>query len=186
VDKTHARIMVGARTFRDITDQCWDPGRRLADMDRDGVDRQVLSTVPVMFSYGAPPETALAPARYLNDHIAGVVAAHPGRFVGLATVPLQDPALAVGELGRAVTDLGLRGVEIGSNVNGKNLDDPALFPFFEAAVALGTPVFVHPWQMLGGERLERYFLAWLLGMPAETSLAIASLIFGGVLEPRAG
>jgi predicted TIM-barrel fold metal-dependent hydrolase len=85
VDDTHARIVVGGRNFRDITDQCWDPARRLTDMHRDGVDRQVLSTVPVLFSYGAPPETALALARYLNDHIAGVVAAHPDRFVGLAT-----------------------------------------------------------------------------------------------------
>jgi aminocarboxymuconate-semialdehyde decarboxylase len=182
IDAQTARIVVAGRNFRDITDQCWVPERRLADMDRDGVERQVLSTVPVMFSYWAPPAMALSLCRHLNDHIAGVVAAHPRRFVGLATVPLQDPALAVAELRRAVTELGLRGVEIGSNVNGQDLDAPALFPFFEAAAALGTAVFVHPWQMVGGERLERYYLGWLVGMPAETSLAIASVVFGGLLD----
>jgi len=138
--------------------------------------------VPVMFSYWAEPGRALELARYLNDQIAGVVSAHPTRFVGLGTIPMQKPDLAVAELTRCVRDLGLSGVEIGSNVNGANLDSPELFPIFEAAAALNAAVFIHPWEMAGRDRMPRYWLPWLVGMPAETSLAICSLIFGGVLE----
>jgi aminocarboxymuconate-semialdehyde decarboxylase len=95
---------------------------------------------------------------------------------------MQNPDLAIRELERCVRDLGLSGVEIGSNVNGANLDSPELFPIFEAAASLGAAVFVHPWEMVGKDRMTRYWLPWLVGMPAEVSLAICSLIFGGVLE----
>src|SRR5262245_32428682 len=135
-----------------------------------------------MFSYWAKAEHTYDLARLLNDHIAGVVRDFPGRFAGLGTVPLQDADLAAREAERCVRELGLSGVEVGTHVNGKNLDDPDLFPFFEAAQELGAAVFVHPWDMFGKDRLCRYFLAWLVGMPAETSLAICSLIFGGVLD----
>jgi aminocarboxymuconate-semialdehyde decarboxylase len=118
----------------------------------------------------------------LNDDIAEVQAARPERFVGLGSVPMQDSELAIGELERCMRDLGLAGVQIGSNVNGANLDSPELFPVFEAAQQLGAAVFVHPWEMVGRERMARYWLPWLVGMPAETSLAICSLIFSGVLE----
>jgi len=143
---------------------------------------QVLSTVPVMFSYWAEPAVALELATHLNDHIAGVVTRHPRRFVGLGTIPMQSPELAIRELERCVRELGLPGVQIGSNVNGANLDSPELFPIFEAAASLGAAVFVHPWEVAGRDRMARYWLPWLVGMPAETSLAICSLIFGGVLE----
>src|SRR5439155_7354292 len=101
---------------------------------------------------------------------------------GLGTLPMQAPDLAVRELERCVRDLGLRGVQIGSHVNDRNLDAPELFPVFEAAQALGACVFVHPWDMMAREKMPRYWLPWLVGMPAETSLAICSLLLGGVLE----
>jgi aminocarboxymuconate-semialdehyde decarboxylase len=110
------------------------------------------------------------------------VAQHPTRFVGLGTLPLQDPELAITELERCMGDLGLTGVEIGTNVNGWNLDSPELFPVFERAAALGAAVFVHPWDMLAPERMEKYWMRWLVGMPTEICLAICTMIFGGVLE----
>jgi aminocarboxymuconate-semialdehyde decarboxylase len=177
-----ARMMIDDQLFRVVEPNCWSPQHRLADCDRHGVHVQVLSTVPVMFSYWAKPHDTYDLSRLLNDHIAEVVRQHPSRFVGLGTVPLQDAELAVREMERCVRELGLCGVEIGSHVNGKNLDHPDLFPFFEAAQDLNAGVFVHPWDVLGKDRLGKYFLAWLVGMPAETALAICSVIFGGVLE----
>jgi aminocarboxymuconate-semialdehyde decarboxylase len=118
----------------------------------------------------------------LNDHLAGVVRDHPQRFVGLGTLPMQAPDLAVRELERCVGELGLCGVEIGSHVNGHNLDHPSVFPVLQAAEQLGAAVFVHPWDMMAKDRMGKYWLGWLVGMPAETALAICSVIFGGVLE----
>jgi aminocarboxymuconate-semialdehyde decarboxylase len=135
-----------------------------------------------MFSYWAKSEAALDLSRHLNDHIADVVRQHPRRFVGLGTLPLQDPELAIREMERCMSDLGLSGVEIGTHVNGWNLDAPELFPVLQAAERLGAAVFVHPWDMMAKERMTRYWLPWLVGMPAETALAICSLIFGGVLD----
>lgn len=177
-----ACMEIDGKHFRTVEPNCYDPEARLADCERDGVDVQVLSTVPVMFNYWAKPEHGLDLSRFLNDHIAGVVAQYPRRFIGLGTLPMQAPELAVRELERCVRELKLPGVEIGSHVNGWNLDDARLFPVFEAAQELGAAIFVHPWDMLGRERMEKYWLPWLVGMPAETSLAICSMIFGGVFE----
>jgi aminocarboxymuconate-semialdehyde decarboxylase len=184
-----ARMMIGERVFREITDNVWEPSRRLEEMDRANVSMQALSTVPVMFSYWAKPADALDLSRRLNDHIAEVVRANPTRFVGLATIPLQDPDLAARELERCVCDLGLRGAQIGTHVDANqhfgridtlNLDNAALQPVWSAAEQLDAAIFVHPWDMVGKERMPRYWLPWLVGMPAETSLAICSMIFGGV------
>jgi aminocarboxymuconate-semialdehyde decarboxylase len=175
-------MMLNGKLFREITSNSWDPDVRLGECDASEVDMQVLSTVPVMFSYWAPIGPALELSQFLNDHIADVVQAYPARFAGLGTIPLQDPDLAIRELERCVKQLGLRGVEIGSHVNHWNLSDPALFPFFEAAERLNAAIFIHPWDMIGKERMGRYWLPWLVGMPAEASLAICSLIFGGVLS----
>jgi aminocarboxymuconate-semialdehyde decarboxylase len=172
--------------FREIESNCWDPHARLKDCDAHQVDVQVISTVPVMFSYWAKPEHCLELSRFLNDHVASVVAKAPKRFVGLGTLPLQSPELAVRELERCVRELGLAGVQIGSHVTTEthdwNLDAPELFPVFEAAERLGASIFVHPWDMMGEKRMQKYWLPWLVGMPAEVSLAICSMIFGGVLE----
>ncbi|MCH8241323.1 MAG: amidohydrolase [Planctomycetes bacterium] len=177
-----ARMMVDDKFFREIQDNCWSPTRRIKDCDEASVTVQVLSTVPVMFSYWAKPEHTLELSRLLNDHIAEVVREYPTRFVGLGTLPMQAPNLAVKELERCVRELGLAGVQIGSHVNDWNLDRGELFPVFQAAAELGAAVFVHPWDMMGKDAMPKYWLPWLVGMPAETSLAICSVIFGGVLQ----
>ncbi len=168
--------------FRVIKSNCWDPQQRIEECLATGVDVQVLSTVPVMFSYWAKPDHALDLSRLLNDHIAEIMRAHPRHFCGLATVPMQSPDHALRELERCMTELGYSGVQIGTHVNGRNLDDPELFPILQGAADLGAAVFVHPWDMLGRERMGKYWFPWLIGMPTETALAIGSLIFGGVFE----
>lgn len=179
-------MLVDGRFFREIGENCWSVRRRLEECDRDRVDLQVLSTVPVMFSYWARPRDALDLARLLNDHLAEVVRRHPRRFAGLGTLPMQDPELAIEELERCIGELGLAGVQIGTHVNDWNLDAPQLFTVFERVREIGAAIFVHPWDMVGKERMPDYFLPWLVGMPAETSLAICSLIFGGVLDRLSG
>lgn len=177
-----ARMMIDNKFFREVEDNTWDPQTRMHECDKHGVGVQVLSTVPVMFSYWAKPAHAHDLSMLLNDHIAGVVHKYPDRFIGLGTVPLQDPKLAVRELERCVKKLGLHGVEIGTHINKNNLDAEELFPFFQAAEELGASIFVHPWDMMGKDDMPKYWLPWLVGMPAETSRAICSMIFGGVFE----
>ncbi len=155
---------------------------RLRFMDEAGVDVQVVSVTPGNFCYDAPPEAGAVIAAAQNDAIAGMVEGHPNRFVGCATMPLQDTEAAVAELNRCVRDLDFTSVEIGSNVAGRNLDSPELMPFYAEAERLGTPIVVHPINNAGADRMGRYYLGNIVGNPLETTLAVGSVVFGGVLE----
>ena len=155
---------------------------RLSIMDSQGVDMQALSPASTYFFYWMAAEESLEYAQWLNDRLTEAVAKHPSRLVALGSVPMQDSAKAVGELERAVTKLGLRGVEIATNINGRYFDDPTFNPFWEAAQALGALIFVHPNQVVGADRMKEFNLANLIGNPTDTSLAFAKLIFSGVLE----
>ena len=107
---------------------------------------------------------------------------NPQRFIGIGTVPLQDVDLAIKEMERCVKELKMPGIEIGTNVNGKNLVEKEFFPFLKQQKKLDCALFVHPWEMMGEAQMQKYWLPWLVGMPAETSRAICSMIFGGVFE----
>ena len=160
----------------------YDLNLRMSIMDHQGVDMHALSPASSYFFYWMAPEESLEYAQWLNAALADAVNKQPGRFVALASVPLQDSVKAGRELERAMTKLGLRGVEIGSNVNGRYFDDPFFDPFWEAAQALDALIFVHPQHVVGAERMKEHNLANLIGNPTDTSLAFAKCIFGGVLE----
>jgi aminocarboxymuconate-semialdehyde decarboxylase len=160
--------------------------QRLVDMDGLGVDVQALSPNPGQLYYHLDAEIALAGSRIINDTIARAVADHPDRFVGMGTVPLQNAGLAVVEMKRCVAELDLRGIEISSNVNGRDLDDPALRPFWAAAEELGILIFIHPLGFTHAERMKNYYFNNLIGNPLESTLAIGHLIFGGVLDRHQG
>jgi aminocarboxymuconate-semialdehyde decarboxylase len=177
-----ACMMKGDKLFRVVDKNSFDASTRKEECASSNVSQQVLSTIPVLFNYWAKPQDALETSRFFNDHIAETVAAHKDCFIGLGTVPLQDAGLAIKEMERCITELQMPGIEIGTNVNGKNLSEPELLPFFEAAEKLGCALFVHPWDMMGEKDMEKYWLPWLVGMPAETCRAICSLIFGGIFE----
>ena len=168
--------------FRRVGENAFSPEKRIQECDQHGVQVQVLSTVPVMFSYWAQGPHGHDVARFLNDHIAEVVGKNPTRFLGLGTLPMQDIGFAIKEAERCVLDLGMKGFQIGSNVNGENLSEPRFFQLYERLEQLGAAVFVHPWEMMGEEQTQKYWLPWLVGMPAESSRAICSLMFGGVFE----
>jgi len=181
-DDGRSRIYKDGKFFREIWSKTWDPQERIADYAGFGVQVQVISTVPVMFSYWAQPHHALELHQALNDHMAEACREHPRHYAGIGTVPMQSPRLAVQELERCLDQLGLQGVQIGSHINDWNLDAEELTPFFEAAQDLGAAILVHPWDMMGTATMPKYWLPWLVGMPAEQSRAACCLIFGGVLE----
>ena len=177
-----ACMMKGDTLFRIVEPNVFDAVERKKDMADTGVTLQVLSTIPVLFNYWAKGKDGLETSRFLNDHIADTISKDPTLFIGLGTVPLQDVELSILEMDRCITELKFKGIEIGSNINGKNLGDAEFFPFYEAAEKLGCALFIHPWDMMGEKEMQKYWLPWLVGMPAETSRAICSLIFSGVME----
>ncbi len=159
-----------------------DMERQLADMTAAGIDVMAKSLLPPVFHYFAPVEAGVRIARVVNEAIAEEAAAHPERIVGMAMVPLQGVAESITELDRCVSEYKFPAVIIGTNVQGKNLDEPEFFPFFERARDLGLLIFVHPEDVVAQERLKRYYLTNFIGNPLETTITVASLIFGGVLE----
>ena len=176
-----AWMMQGNKRFREIEANCWDASIRLQQMQEHQADMQVICTIPVMFSYWAKPNDCLEVSQFLNDDIAKTVSNHPNKFIGLATVPMQDTNLAIKELERCML-MGYKGVQIGSNINNLNLNETQFDEFFAACENLNAAILVHPWQMMGQENMSKYWLPWLVGMPAEISRAICSMIFGGVFE----
>jgi len=174
-------IMLGQVPIGPITPAYHDLDRRLEAMDAQGVTIHALSLMPPMV-YWADADLGLRLARVVNDAMAEAIRKRPDRLTGLATLPLQAPAAAVAEAGRAVTELGLRGVYLGTNVRGADLDDAALTPVFARIAELGVPVFLHPLNVLGGGRVGAYYLHNLLGNPFDTAVAAARLVYGGVFD----
>jgi aminocarboxymuconate-semialdehyde decarboxylase len=176
-----ADIMVGDRFFRHIYAACWDPEVRLQEMERDGVDIQVISATPVLFGYERPIEHALDCARLFNDAALELCAQGRGRLKSLCQVPLQDVDAACEELSRCMR-AGHLGVQIGNHVGEKNLDDAGIVTFLRHCADEGAAVLVHPWDMLGQSRMTKYMMPWTVGMPAETQLGIVALILSGAFD----
>ena len=176
-----AMIMLGSTEFRRIAADCWDADVRLADMDADGVDIQVVSPTPVFFSYDLPGAQAAKVARIFNDLALEICEPAPDRLLPFAQVPLQDTDAACAEVDRCVAN-GHRGVEIGNHVGDHDLDDAGIVTFLQHCADRGIPVFVHPWDMPSSPRLDRWMARWITGMPAETHLSIIAMILGGVFD----
>jgi aminocarboxymuconate-semialdehyde decarboxylase len=182
IDDDFAVLEVAGRPYRPFPRGGWDMSRRLNDMDAAGIDVQVISNTPQTFLYDQEGALAAALSVLQNDQIAKAIAGNPRRLVGIATLPMQVPDLAAVELRRAMGTLGLKGAQIGSNVNGRNLDDPALEPLWAAANELDAFIMVHPTGVAGADRLKSYYLVNLIGNPLDTTIAAAALVFGGVIE----
>ena len=179
--KGFAKMMRGNQFFREIKENAWNAELRIREYEKFKTQVQVVCTIPVMFSYWARPLDCLELSKFLNDHIADLIAKHPKHYLGLGTLPMQDTELAIQELERC-KKIGLQGIQIGSNINDLNLNEERFFPIFEACEKLSMAILVHPWNMMGERQMQRYWLPWLVGMPAETSRAICSMIFGGIFE----
>ncbi len=182
IDKDIALLDVGGVSYKPFPRGGFDIDRRLADMDATGVDVHLLSATPQTYMYNEDASLAAAAAVIQNDQMAKHIAAHPTRFMGIATLPIQDPKRAADELKRVMTKLGLKGAMIGSNAMGKNLDDPSFEPLWATANELGAFMFIHPNNVAGADRLKSYYLRNLIGNPLDTTIAAASLYFGGVLD----
>jgi len=182
LDEGSAVLEIAGVTQKPFPRGAWDLEWRLRDMDRSGVDIQLLSNTPQSFLYDQEASLGAACAAIQNDRIAAIVGKHAARFLGLATLPMQAPELAARELRRAMGPLGLLGFHLASHIQGRNLDDPNLAPVWEAAQELGAFVLIHPFKVAAMDRLKSYYLKNLIGNPLETTIAAACLIFGGVIE----
>ncbi|MBL4909290.1 MAG: amidohydrolase [Alteromonadaceae bacterium] len=176
-----AMLMLGDKEFRPIYQACWDGATRIEEMDKDNIDIQIMSATPVLFAYARPAQQANECAQLFNDLSLEICSHDPQRLKTLAQVPLQDIDASCIEVSRAVKN-GHIGVQIGNHVGNKNLDDEGLVTFLQHCASENIPVLVHPWDMLGSERMPKYMLQWLVAMPAETQLSIMSLILSGAFE----
>jgi aminocarboxymuconate-semialdehyde decarboxylase len=176
-----ADIMVGDRFFRHIYSACWDPEVRLQEMDRDGIDLQVISATPVLFAYARPIEHALDCAQLFNDAALDLCSRGKNRLKSFCQVPLQSIDAACKELSRCMQS-GHLGVQIGNHVGNKNLDDAGIITFLQHCADVNAAVLVHPWDMFGKERMPKYMMPWTVGMPAETQLSVVALILSGALD----
>jgi aminocarboxymuconate-semialdehyde decarboxylase len=174
-------MMAGDAEYRPVQAPLWDPAARLAHMDELGTDVQVISPTPMLFSYVAEATVGVRWAAQINDIAREMCSENPQRLKSLCQVPLQDIDLACNEVSRAMAT-GHVGVHIGNHVTGRNLDDPEIVRFLAHCAAEDIPVLVHPWDTMSAERMPKYMLAWLVGMPAETHLAILSLVLSGAFE----
>jgi aminocarboxymuconate-semialdehyde decarboxylase len=181
IDADNASLEVAGVRYRPFPRGGHDMARRFADMAAAEVDMHVLSATPQTWLYNQDPAITAAAAAIQNDEIARLVKEHPDRFAGIATLPMQAPQQAADELRRAMTKLGLHGAMIGSNVEGKNLDDPSFEPLWATAAELNAWMMIHPGNVAGADRLRAYYLTNLIGNPLDTTIAAACLIFGGVL-----
>ena len=178
-----ATMMVGDKAFRELDARSWDTGRRIEDMDRDGVAMQVLSPMPELLSYWMDPAETAILCDAANHQIADMVVRAPRRFRGLGALPLQDPALAAGEVARLRREFGLAGVEIGSNIGGAMLGDPRFDPFWAAAEAEGLAVFIHALHPVAAKPIAAAPLYTALALfPIDVAMAAASLLMAGVVE----
>ncbi len=178
-------IMSGQEKYRPVQSELWDPDQRLAEMDRSGTSIQVISATPILFSYSCAPSIGERWAAHINDLASEMCATDPQRLRPMSHAPLQDVDIACREVSRAKAN-GHVGVHIGNHVDGRNLDDPELVRFLHHCAEEEIPVFVHPWNTMAPERMTKYMLKWLVGMPAETHLAILSLILCGAFERLPG
>jgi aminocarboxymuconate-semialdehyde decarboxylase len=179
----HRHVMIDGKTYRTVSDKCWDAARRVADMEEMGLSLQAISPMPELFSYWLPTEPATALIRYTNDQIAEMIAQSGGKLTGLGGVPLQDMDAAIAELHRLRTELGFAGVEIGSNINGTPIGAVEFEPFFAEAEKLGAAVFVHAVRPAGMNRvIGPGPLQQAIGYPTEIGLAAASVLTTNLME----
>ena len=182
INDSEANMVLFNENFRTVQCNCWSPTQRLKEYNEFNIDVQVISPIPIMFSYWADPKDALEVSRFINDFIASVCSENPKKFIGLGTVPMQSTKEAIKELERCKNELNLPGIEIGSNINDENLNSEKFNDFYRACEDLSMSLFIHPWQMMGMSKMKKYWLPWLVGMPAETTRAICSMIFGSIFD----
>ncbi len=174
--------LAGRKVIGPFPRELYDLEARMRAMERGGVDTQVVSHRTDFSAYALDPEAGSRYARAFNRILAEEVSRYPGRLMALGTVPLQNPGAAADELGYIVGELGMVGVEIATTVDGVHLIDAGLDPFWKVANELRCLILLHPYDPLGGYDLSRYFLSNVFGRPAESTVAMGHLLFGGVLE----